>query len=112
MDLSDPLKPDVLSPIVTLVLPGTIAVGPYTLILAHYVPAVSRFWVQHSRAFAVVVGRREVVSQTSHPNTGGVRSRRSQRHQAPVTVSQSRHVDTSKLHRSRDESRITDSTKD
>jgi hypothetical protein len=50
VDFSAPFKPEVLRPIVTLVLPGTIAVGPYTLILARYVPAVERFWTAHPDA--------------------------------------------------------------
>ena len=55
MDLEAPLKPEVLRPLITLVVPGTIAIGPFVLITGHYVPAVERFWTQHATAFSVLV---------------------------------------------------------
>ena len=55
MDLADPFKAEVLRPITTLVVPGTIAVGPFVLILGYYVPSIERFWTEHSRAFSVLL---------------------------------------------------------
>ena len=55
MDLTDPLKPEVLRPIITLVVPGTIAVGPYVLVLGEYLPGVANFWTVHPTAFTVLL---------------------------------------------------------
>jgi hypothetical protein len=55
MDLSAPFKPEVLRPMVTLVVPGTIAVGPFVLILGEYVEAVATFWQQHPKAFTAIL---------------------------------------------------------
>jgi hypothetical protein len=55
MDLSTPLKTDVLRPLVTLVVPGIIAVGPFALVLGDYVPPVAQFWNDHPNAFAVLL---------------------------------------------------------
>jgi hypothetical protein len=55
MDLAEPLKTEVLRPLATLVVPGTIAVGPFVLVLGSYVPAVKDFWAQHPNASAVLL---------------------------------------------------------
>ena len=55
MDLAEPFKTEVLRPITTLVVPGTIAIGPFVLILGDCVPSVEKFWTQHSHAFAVLL---------------------------------------------------------
>jgi len=55
MDLAEPFKPEVLRPVTTLIVPGTIAVGPFVLVLADYVPAVATFWTEHPSAFAVLM---------------------------------------------------------
>ncbi len=56
MDLEAPLKPEVLRPLITLVVPGTIATGPFVLVTGHYVPAVEAFWTIHPTAFSVLLG--------------------------------------------------------
>lgn len=43
MDLTSPFKSEVLRPITTWVIPGSIAIGPYLLIVAFYVPAFDHF---------------------------------------------------------------------
>jgi hypothetical protein len=55
MDLAAPFKTEVLRPLVTLAVPGTIAIAPYILVLGHYVPSVETFWSQHPSAFAALV---------------------------------------------------------
>ena len=55
MDLTAPFKTEVLRPITTLIVPGTIAVGPFVLILEDYVAPVARFMAEHASAFAVLL---------------------------------------------------------
>jgi hypothetical protein len=55
VDLATPFKTEVLRPLVTLVVPGLIAVAPFVLVTAEYVPEVSAFWQTHAHAFAVVI---------------------------------------------------------
>jgi len=55
MELGDPLKPEVLRPFATIIVPGVIAVGPYTLLLGYYVPVVTEFWTKHPRVFSLLM---------------------------------------------------------
>lgn len=55
MDLAAPLRPEVLRPVVTLVVPGTIASGPFVLLLGSYVSPVAEFWGLHTSAFTVLL---------------------------------------------------------
>ena len=55
MDLAAPLKPEVLRPLTTLIVPGTIATGPFVLVLGHHVPPVALFWTEHPKAFTVLL---------------------------------------------------------
>ena|SRR6185436_13948221 len=55
MDLTAPFKPEFLRPITTLIVPGTIAVGPFVLVLGDYVAPVANFWDDHTTAFAVLL---------------------------------------------------------
>jgi hypothetical protein len=55
VDLTAPFKTEVLRPITTLVVPGSIAVAPYILVLGFYIPAAARFWETHGGAAAVVI---------------------------------------------------------
>ena len=55
MDLAAPFRPEVLRPIVTVVVPGTIACGPFVLIAGHYLSAVEHFWTVHPTAFTVLL---------------------------------------------------------
>jgi len=56
MDVAAPFKSEVLRPLITLVFPGTIALGPFVLLLGHYVSPVPQFWLQHPHAFALLLG--------------------------------------------------------
>ncbi len=55
MDLAAPLKTEVLRPLVTLIVPGTLAVGPYVFVLGAFVPAQWRFSTAHPQAFAGLI---------------------------------------------------------
>jgi hypothetical protein len=55
MDLAAPFKAEVLRPLITLAVPGTISTAPYVVILGHYVPPVEAFWTGHPNAFAVLI---------------------------------------------------------
>ena len=55
MDLTSPFKSEVLRPITTWVIPGSIAIGPYLLITAYYVPSVGNFLRTEPSAAAAVV---------------------------------------------------------
>src|SRR3954471_9223085 len=55
MDLTAPFRTEVLRPITTLVVPSTIAIGPFVMILEDYVDAVAKFRTDHTSAFAIFV---------------------------------------------------------
>lgn len=55
MDLTAPFKDEVLRPITTWVIPGSIAIAPYILILGSYVPRVMHFWDAHEAAGTAVI---------------------------------------------------------
>lgn len=53
MDLAAPFRPEVLRPLISVVVPGFIAISPYVLLLRHYVVEVERFLVTHPRPSSV-----------------------------------------------------------
>ena len=56
MDITSPFKSEVLRPFTTWVIPGSIAVAPYILVLGFYLPQVTAFWNTHpSAAVGVIV---------------------------------------------------------
>lgn len=55
MDLTGPLKSEVFRPLATIVVPGAIAVGPWPIILGHYVPQVLTFSEAHPAAFVAML---------------------------------------------------------
>ncbi len=55
MDLIAALKSELFRPLVTLVIPGSIASGPYVLVLGYYFPRVVSFWNDHPSAFVTMV---------------------------------------------------------
>jgi len=55
MDLAAPFKKEVLRPFTTLVVPGAIATGPFTLVLGDKVPAVAKFWLEHPYPFIALL---------------------------------------------------------
>lgn len=55
MDLISGLKSELFRPLVTLVVPGAIAIAPYVIVVQHYIPDVGAFWTHHSSAFVGIV---------------------------------------------------------
>lgn len=55
MDLTAPLKTEVIRPLVTLVVPGAIAIGPFVLLLGDYVQSVAKFWTEHPSASSALI---------------------------------------------------------
>jgi len=55
MNIGDAFKSEVVRPLTTVVVPGSIAVAPYVLVLGHYVPLVFSFWTAHPSAFVALI---------------------------------------------------------
>ena len=55
MDLSSSLKSEIFRPLVTLVVPGAIALGPYLIVARNYFDEVKTFWDDHPSAFVAVL---------------------------------------------------------
>jgi hypothetical protein len=55
MDFIAALKNEVFRPLVTLVIPGAIAIGPFILVAAYYFPQVNAFWNEHPSAFVAIL---------------------------------------------------------
>jgi len=55
VDFVSAVRSDVLRPVLTYLIPGAFALGPYLLVTAYYIPAVPRFWNEHSTAFGLIV---------------------------------------------------------
>ena len=55
MDFIAALKNEVFRPLVTLVIPGAIAIGPFILVAAYYFPQVTNFWDEHPSAFVAIL---------------------------------------------------------
>lgn len=51
MDLISGLRSELFRPLVTLIVPGAIAVAPFVLIVQSRIPAASAFWNDHPAAF-------------------------------------------------------------
>jgi hypothetical protein len=55
MDILDAFKSEVFLPLVTLIVPGAIAIAPYPIVTGHYVPKVQLFWNEHSSGFVAIL---------------------------------------------------------
>jgi hypothetical protein len=55
MDLLETFKSEVFRPVVTLVIPGAVAIGPYIIVTGFYIPRVQVFWDDHPSAFVTIV---------------------------------------------------------
>jgi hypothetical protein len=55
MDLLDAFKSEVFRPLVTLIVPGAIALAPYPVVLGYYVPKVPSFWEDHPSGFVAIL---------------------------------------------------------
>jgi hypothetical protein len=54
MDILSAFKSEIFRPLTTIVVPGTLALGPFIPIVGYYVPAVHRFWEEHPTAFSTL----------------------------------------------------------
>ena len=55
MDAVAPLKNDVFRPLVSLVVPGAVAIAPWTHLAISHVQGVEDFWKQHDAAFVALL---------------------------------------------------------
>ena len=55
MDFTSAFKSEVFRPLVTLVVPGSTALGPYIIVTGYYIPRVRVFWEEHPWAFVAIV---------------------------------------------------------
>jgi hypothetical protein len=55
MDVESALKDDVFRPLATTIVPGTLAIAPYILVSAVYVPEITQFWNDHPNAFIGII---------------------------------------------------------
>lgn len=55
MNFAETFKSEVFRPIVTLVIPGAVAIGPYIIVAGYYVPRIQKFWDEHPSAFVAIV---------------------------------------------------------
>ena len=55
MDITSPFKSEIFRPLVTLVIPGAVALAPYILVVAYYFPEVVIFWNEHPSAFVAIL---------------------------------------------------------
>lgn len=55
MDFISAFKSELFRPLATLVVPGSVAIGPYVLVAAYYFPGVISFWQDHPSAFVAIL---------------------------------------------------------
>jgi len=55
MDLTSALKNEIFRPLITIAVPGAVAIGPYILLVGHYVPKVRDFWSTNTYGFGFIV---------------------------------------------------------
>ena len=55
MDIDKAVSNDVFKPLVSIAIPGGIAVAPYVILAQHYIPATTAFWHDHDAAFTSIV---------------------------------------------------------
>lgn len=55
MDITSPFKSEIFRPLVTLVIPGAVALAPYILVVSYYFPQVVTFWNEHPSAFVAIL---------------------------------------------------------
>jgi uncharacterized membrane protein YbhN (UPF0104 family) len=55
MDPLSAFRTEVLRPIVTIVVPGAIATGPFVLLAGYYFPQTHNLWEQHPSAFVTIL---------------------------------------------------------
>ena len=55
MDLISGFKSELFRPLVTLVVPGAVALAPHIVVVGHYFPQVPKFWDEHPSAFVGIL---------------------------------------------------------
>jgi len=55
MDFSSTLKNEIFRPLTTIVVPGSVAIAPFVLLLGHYVPGVRVFWQLNAYGFGFIL---------------------------------------------------------
>jgi hypothetical protein len=55
MELASALKNEIFRPLITIVVPGAFAIGPYVLLVGHYVPVTRGFMNANSYMFGIVI---------------------------------------------------------
>jgi hypothetical protein len=55
VDFISAFKSELFRPLATLVVPGSITIGPYVLVAAYYFPGVVSFWRDHPSAFVAIL---------------------------------------------------------
>lgn len=55
MEITSAFKSEVLRPITTILVPGSIAAGPYFIVGNYYIPKIFMFWAEHPNAFVGIV---------------------------------------------------------
>jgi hypothetical protein len=55
MDLDKAVGNEVFKPLVSIVIPGAVAIAPYVLLAEHYISGTSVFWKAHDAAFVSIV---------------------------------------------------------
>lgn len=55
MDFVSAVKSDAFAPVLTYIVPGAFAVGPYVLVLIELQPSIDRFWQTHPTIFSILM---------------------------------------------------------
>jgi hypothetical protein len=55
MEVTGVLKNEIFRPFASVIVPGSIAVTPYVMLLSHYVPTTEKFFLAHPNAFAAAM---------------------------------------------------------
>jgi hypothetical protein len=55
MDFVETFKSEIFRPVVTLVVPGAVSIGPYIIVAGYHIHRVREFWDEHPSAFVAIV---------------------------------------------------------
>lgn len=55
MDVTSAFKSEIFRPLTTVVIPGSVAVAPYVILVGYYVPVTFKFWDDHPAAVVTVM---------------------------------------------------------
>jgi hypothetical protein len=71
VDLISGFKSELFRPLVTLVVPGAVALAPHILVTGYYFPQVPLFWNEHPSAFVAIVVIAVIATGLILENIGG-----------------------------------------